>query len=267
MTGIASRLSSAITPIFVGLRLGYGLADKLTLALFLSWSRWTAGAHIRSKAFAIRVEGKKHTVHVRNNFADALILAEAFLHNEYQDYLPGVPLTTIFDVGANVGYIALFLKSRYPDARISCFEPDPDNFKQLVLNTKDVSGVACHQVALGSAPGTATFYQNAHFHMRNSLVPMNEATKIEVKVVTLADAMRDAGIESIDLMKIDVEGGEGDILTPSAPLGKVRTILGELHPALLGDETYQKLLGTLRAHFSLKLDPLGTTVLFHGTRN
>ena len=40
----------------------------------------------------------------------------------------------IIDCGANIGISVLEWKSRWPMARVICFEPDPDAFRLLEMN-------------------------------------------------------------------------------------------------------------------------------------
>jgi hypothetical protein len=52
------------------------------------------------------------------------------------------------------------------------------------------------------------------------------------------------GLEAIDLLKIDIEGGEFEVLPSVRQLGKVQTIFGEAH-AYLSDSPVEELLSCL----------------------
>ena len=58
----------------------------------------------------------------------------------------------------------------------------------------------------------------------------NEST-IPIHCVTLADFLLEAGLESVDLLKMDIEGSEWEVLfsTPTSVLRSVRYILLEYH--------------------------------------
>ncbi|MGE4281547.1 MAG: FkbM family methyltransferase [Magnetospirillum sp.] len=65
---------------------------------------------------------------------------------------------TVLDVGANIGLFALYIRDRYPQARIVAYEPMPEAFAALAHNMAVMNppGRAV-QLALGAAPGWADF--------------------------------------------------------------------------------------------------------------
>lgn len=44
-----------------------------------------------------------------------------------------LPINTIIDIGANTGQFAKEISKIFPKAKIFCFEPLPDAFKELVV--------------------------------------------------------------------------------------------------------------------------------------
>ncbi len=68
----------------------------------------------------------------------------------------------VFDVGANVGLFALDAAAR--GAKVHAFEPMPQTFAALQANARDFNGakgeghIEVHNLALGSAPGSAEFH-------------------------------------------------------------------------------------------------------------
>src|SRR5687768_1781354 len=70
---------------------------------------------------------------VRNNMgADNFIHSEVFEHQYYRFPLHAVK--TILDLGANAGFTAVYFGRLYPDARIACVEPMPENLRVLERN-------------------------------------------------------------------------------------------------------------------------------------
>lgn len=157
----------------------------------------------------------------------------------------GIRLTpggVVIDAGANIGLSTLFFHQECPDQTFLCYEPAPDPFLALQRNV-DLHEIAatCRPVALGASKGAATmtyypavtamsglhadprreagltrtFMKNSGFRDRliDRLVPPEyEAVPIETQVRTLSDEVREAGIDRIDLLKIDVEKSELDLL-------------------------------------------------------
>jgi FkbM family methyltransferase len=145
------------------------------------------------------------------------------------------PPLTIFDVGAYQGWIYQKFRRLFPGARVECFEPFPESFAQLLAKTEGDPLVRCHQAAMGATGGTARFHIN-HFAPTNSLLPRASSSRryypthagalseVDVPVVACAGFCQNQGIEKIDLLKLDVQGGELACLQGAAPLLEARAV-------------------------------------------
>lgn len=245
--------------------LGSTIGERLRLAAFLVLSKMRPSGELRR--FRLRVLGRTADVWVRRSFSDLFMLHEAFIKKDYDAAFSRKEAKVIFDVGANVGLIAIYLKSLYPDARLYCFEPDPRNFEQLERNTAQFKGVRCFQAAIGARRERRTFYRSPVFHMRNSLIRQEDMDEqFDVEVISLSDAMQQADVSSVDLMKFDIEGAEADMFMEFAEFGKIKSIVGELHPHLLGDAAYKALCERLSGHYALSISGEGKKIFAHGTR-
>jgi FkbM family methyltransferase len=81
---------------------------------------------------------------------------------------------------------------------------------------------ASHQALVGSAPGEATFYLVREFHGLSTMIESHaraaqtefgkSSDAITVPVTTLAELCRRHAPESIDFLKVDVEGAEKEVL-------------------------------------------------------
>lgn len=176
----------------------------------------------------------------------------------------GIRLTpggVVIDAGANIGLSTLFFHQECPDQTFLCYEPALAPFSALQRNV-EMHGISatCRPVALGAEPGTATmtyypeitsmsgFYADpsreaeiARTFMKNSglkdglinvLVPPEyEAILMETQVRTLSDEVREARIDRIDLLKIDVERSELDLLAgiDQQTWEMVRQVVLEVH--------------------------------------
>jgi len=116
------------------------------------------------------------------------------------------------DIGANIGgYTIRAAKT----ARAYAFEPHPRNFHFLTLNIKlnqVIDRVVAFQAAAGSYVGKAKLFIS-DFHGRHSLMTTwakGEHRSIEVDAITLDSILADE--ECINVIKIDVEGGEPLVL-------------------------------------------------------
>ena len=136
------------------------------------------------------------------------------LEGEYEAGYDGVGLD-ILDVGANVGSFALWATARWPGSVVTSYEPHPGTFAFLQRNTERRRDIIAVNAAL--FPGgqtTATFMSRfagdgesgLAAYARDTFVAGAQVESYEVPVVD------PASLRSPDIIKIDIEGGEGDVL-------------------------------------------------------
>ena len=129
------------------------------------------------------------------------------------------PGQTILDVGANVGYFSLFFaKLVGPKGRVFSFEPNEYVFGLLERNKalNALPWLRVERAGLGEADGTMDFHCGAPgMDVYSSLgeishpnADKSEFTTQTVQVVNGGRWLRKNGVDRVDLMKIDVEGGE-----------------------------------------------------------
>lgn len=128
----------------------------------------------------------------------------------------------IADVGANIGlYALLFARLVGPQGRVYCFEPDPLMVSALRdnLDSNRITHAEAFAVAVGAANGSAILQRNA-VHSGDNRLGLSTGTgwhceKISVPVRSLQDALRG---RRLDFIKIDVQGGEHEVLRGIGPL-------------------------------------------------
>jgi FkbM family methyltransferase len=172
-----------------------------------------------------------------------------FIHSEiFRDncYLRnGITLSdgaVVLDAGANVGLFTLYVKSRFPQARVLAVEPMPATFHALRANLArhECTRVTALRRALGARtepdvpftfyadhPGNSTRYPEQKAKARALLAGLpgtaedrayrdgllTDAREIRLPVERLSDVLATVGLpETIDLLKTDVEGAEMDVL-------------------------------------------------------
>jgi FkbM family methyltransferase len=131
----------------------------------------------------------------------------------------------VVDVGANFGLYALnaALYAR-PMGRVFAFEPAPAAFATLqrnIVSNEMGSAVTAIQAAAGAAPGRAQFHigEDVSFSSLHRTQRIGEeANTVEVEVVSLDTAL--SHVPAVDLLKIDVEGGEAEVLQGARALLK-----------------------------------------------
>lgn len=120
------------------------------------------------------------------------------------------PGMTVVDVGAHIGYFTrLFAKYTGPTGRVYAFEPDPTNFAFLKKNTKHLNNVNIFQLALADRSGMIDFFHSELKSGCHSTIPSPlRQTKLSVPVCTLDELVKKEKINRVDIIKMDIEGGE-----------------------------------------------------------
>jgi FkbM family methyltransferase len=157
---------------------------------------------------------------------DLQVLHEIWSWRIY-DVAPLWEARTVVDAGANIGAAVAFFKTLRPDAIVHAYEPDPHTFRKLERNVGDMPGVTLHRTAIGGEDGLATLHSSPN-SWDSSLV-VGAGGGVEVACRQLQTARREAGLERIDLLKLDVEGAEFDVLADGGALDGIRAIVAELH--------------------------------------
>lgn len=124
------------------------------------------------------------------------------------------------DVGANVGLFSLYVAS-YAGARakILAIEPEPENVRRLQFNVASNPGVPVRVIpfALDASSGSVMLETNCRDRGGTRTRPMGERSQtgaIEVECLPLQELLRRESVESVDALKVDVEGAEDRILVP-----------------------------------------------------
>jgi FkbM family methyltransferase len=124
------------------------------------------------------------------------------------------PNSVVLDVGANDGeWSAHLLGALGEKCRIIQFEPSPACLE--TLRTRQSAQTTIVDAAASDQPGTATLYglgfgsRFASLHpRRDTFVGGHSCTQANVRVVTIDQVLDELGIETVDFMKLDIEGNE-----------------------------------------------------------
>lgn len=182
---------------------------------------------------ALSPHGDDFYFEVREDSSDRHVIEEVItkdcyhLDDRYSQWEPFEEQPhTILDLGGNIGAFSVLAARYWPEARIITCEPQPDNYAQLQINLElnGATNVEAHQLAVWN------HNQGVHVFGEGGLAGTHDgASGVMVPSVTLDGLAAD--LESIDLLKIDVEGAEGVILlgASSDTLQKIQEVVGEFH--------------------------------------
>lgn len=171
----------------------------------------------------------------------------------------------IFDVGAHVGLAATRFRELFPLASMHCFEPFPESFELLRAAVAGSSPLELHPLALAAAEGEAEFSVNRN-SATNSLLASNADAELywrgdtpvttgtlKVRTTTVDAFAAERGIGSIDILKMDVQGGEYEVLQGARGLlgqGAIGLIYMELitSPTYIGQHSIRDYLELFESH-------------------
>ncbi len=179
----------------------------------------------------MHLKGLEHPLHIREH-DDPFFFSQIFLDREFSPTL-GLDITTIIDLGGNVGMASLWFLNAFPATRVVTIEANPANFPTLESNLRPyghrsiiVKGGAWWRktkLALvnGDGLGAASVREARHDD--------DHATLMDGWDIPALMALAD--FKQIDLLKIDIEGAEVDLLLKNADdwLPRVRNMSIETH--------------------------------------
>lgn len=126
----------------------------------------------------------------------------------------------VFDVGAHEGFITARYRELFPQSKIFAFEPYLESFEGLKKNFATDPLVSLHNVAISSDVGKYKLNINSSV-LTNSLLEtdikgssnwkeglLETIETTEVDVITIDKFCLDNQINSIDLLKLDIQGNE-----------------------------------------------------------
>lgn len=141
------------------------------------------------------------------------------------------------DVGANKGLTSVLL-SKFCD-RVIAFEPEAKNLKRIekTLRLNDVKNVEVIPAAVSTTDGEETFFiaiGDAHHSLGKAHPGQSEQKTVTVPVHRLDTFCAERGIETIDILKVDVEGFETNVFDGASGLLKRKAIKNVIFEISLG---------------------------------
>ena len=192
------------------------------------------------KLIQIKIDEKR--IFIRTNSPD-LNVSIASLYEEYKDF-KGLTKqllepNLIVDAGGYIGTSALKFSEMYPNAKIVTLEPSSENYEILLLNVKNYKNIYPIKSALVSSANEKIDIRDrstgpwGYTVVRKPLDNKNSKIIEKVSTITLSEIVKKFNM-NINVLKLDIEGGEKDIFDNCQKEIKViETIIVELHDRII----------------------------------
>jgi FkbM family methyltransferase len=137
------------------------------------------------------------------------------------------PIKVIFDVGANVGKVAVAFAAEFPEAVIYSFEPVSTTFQEHRRTTSHLRNVRAIQMAIGRQECQVRMTVAADSQLCRMDTGEGGVTEI-VKMSSVDAFCAIHGIDTIDILKTDTEGHELEVFEgANNALSRIRFVLVE----------------------------------------
>jgi FkbM family methyltransferase len=175
------------------------------------------------------------TITMRQNYGDATTIAEIFLHDCYVRDLILPPDPVVVDIGGFIGDFSLYAVKRLNARRVIVCEPSPRNWALLLKNIANNGYQDRIEPVNKAVTDGGDVMMNidapSEYQCMVSAYCPGEQPLSAVSGISLSQLLFGHAVESVDLLKIDCEGGEYAILENTATdvLSRIRNIVFEYH--------------------------------------
>lgn len=208
------------------------------------------------KDFVTNYPGFGVTIKVRKRpSSDLNVFAQIYQYNEYKPlvetfkkHFPNHETLNIIDAGSNIGLTSVYLSKHFPDSKFITIEPDSSNFESVSYNleTNGIKNAVKIKGGLWSKNTNLKIVKD--FRDKNDWSIRVEETNEEadLKAFSIPFLMNEHKLDTIDILKIDIEGSEKEVFTglnaDVSFLDKTKCIAVEIHDEFDCREAIYKIL-------------------------
>ncbi len=202
------------------------------------------------------IQRTNQSIYLRKNSSDYNVFNQILIQEEYYPIVDiirtnNISIKNLMDIGANIGLTSFYLHDFFDSLKIICIEPDEHNFD--VLN-KNLSHIYNENLTTIKA---ALWYKQERLSSDNSFrdgkewsltfSAGEESNTDNIRGITFNELIIDLNLETIDILKIDIEGAERFIfdkkLNDLSFLNRTKIIALEIHDEFgIRDDIYKILL-------------------------
>lgn len=185
-----------------------------------------------------------HAFHLRRKTSDTLVLRQLYEWAEHDFLKPNMPFNAILDAGANIGIASVLFATMFPNALVVSVEASNRNFKVLQKNVAPYPNVIPVNAALWPRVAPLSLIVGPRnldkppewgfMVVETSTLKDKTAVEDSLAGVSAPFLLKVFGVPAFDFVKVDIEGGEGELLAHDTPeetgwVNKAKMIAMELH--------------------------------------
>ena len=211
---------------------------------------------------SISLDGLSHPFQLRPNSSDVTTFKHIFAHDDYGfEFEP--PIKTIIDAGANIGLASIYFANKYPEVEIICIELDPVNYGLLKVNTEKYPSIETINAGLWHNKETLKFKYEGVSHWGYKVDNDLNDGSVSVDSITMTELISRYDLQSIDILKIDIEGSEVELFSKNYEswLPKVKYLVIETHDRWRSNSTEVVRKAVAKCNF-MELGQVGENLVF-----
>jgi FkbM family methyltransferase len=223
------RLKSQLAPVWQRIRAGRLVRERLRFAA-------AAAARVSGARWYHLADGDESVLIRQDNTEDTFILGEVFDAHTYA-MPPSVAralagrVVNVVDLGGNIGLATLWFARKFPDARFTTIEADPTNaevLERVVAHNQVGTRATVLRAAGGARSGSLELVSGLGGRSHAAANIQDDTYVSRIITVPMIDVL--PIVSEADFLKMDIEGGEWEILSDSRFAGTgLRALCMEYH--------------------------------------
>lgn len=162
------------------------------------------------KTVPVVIRGNR--LHLRTGTPDMGVALKCLL-GEFDAVVKALPVlrhNLVIDAGGYIGAAAIYFATAYPEAIVVTVEPSPENFAILARNVAPYPNIVAINRALAPERGSVDLMDRGTGPWGFTAVAGDDELPVigRVECVTIPDILDKVDRSGIDVLKIDIEGGE-----------------------------------------------------------
>jgi FkbM family methyltransferase len=190
---------------------------------------------LESEPISLTLKKSIHPFWIRPGTSDWVIFRDFFLKESYTKTDSKITNMNIIDAGANIGAASFLFKLRHPESNIFAIEPDASNCKLYKINMSPFSNIVLFEAGLHHTNDLILKILNPNaskysFQLGQDSDSSTENNEMGVKSISINKIIETYQLDTIDIVKIDIEGGEKSLFEQNTEwVDKSNKLIIELH--------------------------------------